>query len=59
MNIREKLVIASTAITSIAQHRDEEAAVIQAALDKVIETAQGAKLELQASIDAEVAAAVA
>jgi hypothetical protein len=55
MDLKRKIEICTQAIESISRHDDEDAAVVKAALDKVISV-----IELErAQLDAKVAARVA
>jgi hypothetical protein len=59
MKLNRKIEIAYQAITSISRHRDEDAALRMAALDRVIECAQDEKANVAASVSADIAAKLA
>ncbi len=54
MKISKKLDIVRTAIRSISEHRDEDGAVLAAALDQVIAFAEAEKARIDAEIKAEI-----
>jgi hypothetical protein len=58
MNLKRKLEIASDAIKSVSGHRDEDAAILLGALDKIADQVAAEKAALVAALDAEKAAAL-
>lgn len=55
MDIKRKLEIVDQDVRNITEHRDEDAALRLAALDRVIEIANNAKAQIQNEIAADIA----
>lgn len=56
MDLKRKLEIVTTAVQSISQHSDEDAAVVQAALAKVEQMVAGERQLLEQRVAADIAA---
>ena len=55
MDIKRKLEIVEQDVRNITEHRDEDAALRLAALDRVIEIANNAKAQIQNEVAADIA----